>query len=261
MSRGSILILVLWILALLAYLAGDYLAYSREKSAINSNSWVDEKEDQAVKSVIELFSTDRSPLSGQEEETHWVELSPGGIKLWVKVEKEQGRINLNTAIDANIREKIMEIVGDKSEEEVDRLVDAILDWRDPDNLTRLNGAEEGFYENQGLPYVPTNGQFKALTELLLVRGMSAPLFWGDPLAAIRARSEEGEEVSEKPLSISDAFTIFEPNMRRISIVIPRRKQSYELVLIFMKKRGIRWQVKQIYRTVLISAMEGKNPGV
>jgi len=253
-NRGSILILVLWVLALLAYLTGDYLAHNREKSAICSTSWNVEKGSQAINSVMELFATDASPLSGQEEESKWLALSPGGVKVWIKVEKEKERINMNSAPDPDIREKILELMTDDNEERADKLIDAILDWRDPDNLTRLHGAESEYYENQGLPYGPGNGPFKALTELLLVRGMTTELFWGDPLASINEKGDGEKSEESGPVSISDAFTLFDGSVKRLTMVIRGRGNAYDLVLAFLRKRGVRWQPFQVYRTTLISSM-------
>jgi len=250
--QGSILIFVLWILAMLAYLAGDYLAHNRERAAVCSNSWNVEKENQAINSVIELFSADRSPLSGQEEENGWIALSPGGVKLWVRLEKEAHRVNVNSAPDSEIRKKIVEVTADESEDKADQLSDAILDWRDPDKLTRQNGAEAGYYRDQGLPYVPGDGPFKALTELLLVRGMNSGLFWGNPLASVNAQTQQDKESGDRPLSVSDAFTVFDADVKRLTVVVPGRGKSYELALVFMKKKGVRWQAFQVYRTTLVS---------
>ena len=257
-SQGSILILVLWVLALLAFLAATHLARNREKAALCSNSWRAERENQAVKSVIEFFASDLSPISGKQEETQWIRLSPGGVELWVKMEREQGRLNINNASDASIRQKVMEILGEEEEMEGDRLADAILDWRDPDNLTRLSGAEAGYYEAKGLPYVPGNGPFQTLTELLLVRGMSPELFWGDPLASILSKEKETKETEEGEMagptpSFCDAITVFGENTRRLTVVIPGSGDSYRFMVAFMKKRGNRWHVFQIYRTMLISS--------
>lgn len=253
--RGSILILVLWILVLLSFLAGDYLAHNREKAVVSSNAWNSEKENQAINSVIQLFSTNVSPLSGQEEEKEWINLSPGGVNLWVKMESEGERTNLNSASDSIIREKIRDIMGDERGQEADQLTDAILDWRDVDNLTRMNGAEAGYYQGHGLSYVPGNGPFQSLTELLLVKGMSSALFWGDPLASIRQNAEKKEEEEPKPSSFVENLTIYGGNVKRVSIVIPGRGSSYLFILAFLGKINGRWRTFQVYRTMLLISSE------
>ena len=57
--------------------------------------------------------------------------------------------------------------------------DSILDWRDEDDEMRQAGAEAGYYLNLPYGYEPRNGDFKTIRELLLVRGVSEALFYGD----------------------------------------------------------------------------------
>jgi general secretion pathway protein K len=56
------------------------------------------------------------------------------------------------------------------------IVDSILDWIDPDKLSRINGAEEQFYRAEGKPYVPRNYPLQYKEEISLVRGMDYTLF-------------------------------------------------------------------------------------
>jgi type II secretory pathway component PulK len=53
---------------------------------------------------------------------------------------------------------------------VDSLVDAVLDWRDPDALPRAKGAEGNWYLERGRP-PPRNGPFGDVRELSRVRGL------------------------------------------------------------------------------------------
>ncbi|RLB28229.1 MAG: hypothetical protein DRH11_17640, partial [Deltaproteobacteria bacterium] len=57
---------------------------------------------------------------------------------------------------------------------------------------------------------------------------------------------------DRPLSVSDAFTVFDADVKRLTVVVPGRGKSYELALVFMKKKGVRWQAFQVYRTTLVS---------
>ena len=63
------------------------------------------------------------------------------------------------------------------------LVDAILDWMDEDSQPRANGAEEDFYLALDAPRHCRNGLFASVEELLLVRGMTRELLYGDDLPA------------------------------------------------------------------------------
>ena len=56
--------------------------------------------------------------------------------------------------------------------QVDSLVDALLDWRDADDVPRPHGAERAWYDEQGL-HPPRNGPLADIRELSRVRGFGA----------------------------------------------------------------------------------------
>jgi type II secretory pathway component PulK len=91
----------------------------------------------------------------------------------VKIVGESGKLNLNELLrsqdpnDLTILKNYLALKGLKLME-IQRLVDCMLDWIDPDNLKHLSGAEdEGDYH-------PANGPFKSLEEVAKVKG-SEPL--------------------------------------------------------------------------------------
>jgi DNA uptake protein ComE-like DNA-binding protein len=60
-----------------------------------------------------------------------------------------------------------------------QIADCILDWLDPDDVARTNGAERDFYASRG--YAPKNGPFESVEELLLVNGVTPQLLFGSDL--------------------------------------------------------------------------------
>ena len=52
----------------------------------------------------------------------------------------------------------------------------MADWRDPDDTTRPNGAEEADYRLAGLKQKPANAPFETVTELARVFGMTPTPF-------------------------------------------------------------------------------------
>jgi type II secretory pathway component PulK len=86
-----------------------------------------------------------------------------------RITGESGRLNLKFLLagenPANIEllRKYLEVKGVDLNER-DRMIDCLLDWVDPDNAVRLNGAE-----NEP-DYKPTNGPLRTLEELKRVRG-------------------------------------------------------------------------------------------
>lgn len=58
----------------------------------------------------------------------------------------------------------------------DRLAQAIMDWRDADDIPRAHGGERAEYLRAGLLALPANGLFREVEELLQVTGMTPELF-------------------------------------------------------------------------------------
>jgi len=90
------------------------------------------------------------------------------------------------------------------------LVDAIMDWRDTDDLEGVNGAESKYYEPLG--YTAKNGPIDDLKELLLIKDITPKMFWGNStnqLAGTARVSVVGAEESEEPdypVGLVDLFT-------------------------------------------------------
>ena len=245
---GSALIMVLWTLVLIGFLAGEYLEHNRGKASFAENAWAGLKQRQAAYSVLQLVATDSQPLpDGVKKKRGWTFLSPGNVGVWVKVESEANRINLNTVSQDRIRASLKKVLGQDHVDAVDPLADALLDWRDQDILVRMNGAEAEFYESMGLGYGPPNGPFRVLTELLLVRGVTRDLFWGDPMGSLLSREKKANNA---PPSLLETFTVYGPGTKRVTILIPGRQKGYTLFLAFLKKQGGRWNVRDIYQSML-----------
>jgi hypothetical protein len=87
----------------------------------------------------------------------------------VKITGEGGRLNLNWLLAGEnparleVLRKFLELKGVDLNER-DRMIDCLLDWVDPDNLVRLNGAEtDGDYQ-------PSNELLTRLDDLKKVKG-------------------------------------------------------------------------------------------
>jgi hypothetical protein len=245
-SAGSVLVMVLWILVLVSFLAGQYLAHNREKADIAQNAWTAFRQRQAVSSIAQLFATDAWPIpDGTGANGRWLRLFPDDMTLWVRVGKESLRTNLNTASDGEIKQKSALMMGDDFQREADAVSDCILDWRDTDSLTRMHGAEEKDYEAKGLPYRPSNGPFNVLSELLLVMGVTPELFWGNPLDSIETDLSSFYVQTEKekiPQALGEGFTIYSGESKRISVLSPGNGNGYLYMNIIMAKNAGRFAV-------------------
>jgi general secretion pathway protein K len=99
-----------------------------------------------------------------------------------RIVDESGKFNPNGLITSYGN------VDPKKKDQIERLlillrqdpgvVDAILDWLDPDELRRPLGAEREYYMLLKPPYVPKNGPLDSLGEMLLIKGVSPSIFYG-----------------------------------------------------------------------------------
>ncbi len=94
----------------------------------------------------------------------------------VKIVDLERKFNINFADDTILRQAFVLMQIDASL--FPSLVDAVMDWRDPDDAARLNGAESDYYLTLQPPYFCKDGPIDDVSELLMVRGVTAGMFYG-----------------------------------------------------------------------------------
>lgn len=94
---------------------------------------------------------------------------------------ESAKLNLNTATETQLLILVRAAVAGDEEIDPKRIVDAILDWRDTDQLPRgEDGGTEGpYYLTLPRPYRVKNGPFDTVEELLLVKGVTGQILYGE----------------------------------------------------------------------------------
>jgi len=92
----------------------------------------------------------------------------------LRVTDERGKLDLNVADENTLFNLFVNNGMDPSAAE--QLAAAVLDWRDPDDIERVNGAELDAYLNAGLAVGPANRSFLVCEELLQVLGMPYELY-------------------------------------------------------------------------------------
>jgi general secretion pathway protein K len=177
-QRGIALIMVLWLTVLIAVI-GSSFAYSMRGEALAARNTMSLAQARAAadgsveRMAYELtrarVSVDAWAADGQPHA--W---NDGDVALTASAHDESSRIDLNAASDALLK-GMLENVGGQDRETAQRTVDAILDWRDPDELKRPNGAEAPDYQAAGSKYVPTNSPFESVGELQRVLGVGPTL--------------------------------------------------------------------------------------
>ncbi len=97
------------------------------------------------------------------------------------VTDESSKLNLNTATRDQLLILVRAAIDDDEEVDPLEIVGAILDWRDQDSVPQTEeGDTEGtYYEELDKPYKIRNGPFDSVEELLLVKGITAQILYGE----------------------------------------------------------------------------------
>src|SRR5262245_59247373 len=92
---------------------------------------------------------------------------------------ESGKINLNALLQIDSSGRVAHDMLMAPANMTQEIADAILDWLDPDDEPRANGAENSYYQALSPPYRCKNGPLDSLEELLLVKGVTPGLLFGN----------------------------------------------------------------------------------
>jgi type II secretory pathway component PulK len=94
------------------------------------------------------------------------------------VTDESGKINPNALMQIDPTGKVLYNALMLLPNMTADVADAIVDWIDPDDDPRPNGAENDYYMGQSPPYRCKNGPLDSLEEMLLIRGVTPELLFG-----------------------------------------------------------------------------------
>ncbi|OGW52363.1 MAG: hypothetical protein A2Y81_03360 [Nitrospirae bacterium RBG_13_43_8] len=192
-EKGIALLMVLWVLTILMVLVLSFSLMTRtETYATASFKEGTEKKFLAEagleRGILELFyrnANKNQAIILEGGEVWRIDGRPykdqmGEGEYSVRITDESGKININMISDTNadILRNLLKTLG-VQEEEVNTIVDSILDWKDADDLHHLSGAESEYYMSLPNPYKAKNANFDALEELLLVKGMTSEILYGD----------------------------------------------------------------------------------
>jgi len=177
-QSGIALVLALWLTVLLTVLASGF-AFSMRTEAL------------AVRNAVSLAQA-RAIADGAVERTAYELMRPQIADVWkpdgqphrfidgeatvtVTAVDEAAKIDMNSAPDPLLKNLLI-VIGGLDEATAGNLVDAIADWRDPDDLRRGNGAELPEYRAANLKYGPANAPFETIGESARVLGMTAEIY-------------------------------------------------------------------------------------
>jgi general secretion pathway protein K len=216
-ERGIALLMVIWIFMILSVLSAEFSRAMRDDAFATQNlaeeiqargvafaginraiylmlhSRQDNTDDVDPNAVPVDAPAPWLPDGQWHEEPYW------GGTYGVRIFDEGGKISLNRA-DEQLLRKVFEAQGLDTDAQ-EELVDAIIDWRDSDDMHRLHGAEDEYYLKLPEPYRAKNGPFDSVDELLQVRGITRELFFG-----VRDRGFGSDDKPTIPLR--EVFSVF-----------------------------------------------------
>ena len=191
-EKGIALFLVLWVLTLLSVIVGEFCHTMRTELNITRNfkeqtqayylavAGVNVAIRELIKNTVMPREIKPSEDEAQEEKIEWrantdipaISFSSGTFK--VEIGNESGKININRAGEHLLKMMISHF--DIEDSDKDMIMDSILDWRDTDNLHRVNGAEDDYYLSLSQPYECKDADFDSIEELRQVKGITPEIF-------------------------------------------------------------------------------------
>ncbi|MFO1322725.1 MAG: type II secretion system protein GspK [Burkholderiales bacterium] len=177
-QRGIALIIVLWLTIMLTVIASGF-AFSMHNEALSARNALSLAQaraaaDGAIERAAFELSRPRQPSSwsadGQQHQ--WKD---GDVDIVASAVDESAKIDVNTASE-KLLTGLIDRVGGADPTVTPKVVDSILDWRDPDDIRRPNGAEAADYQMAGLAQKPSNGWFETVSEVARVMNVTPAIF-------------------------------------------------------------------------------------
>jgi general secretion pathway protein K len=213
-DHGVALVVVMWIFIFLFVVAFDFSVAVREE-ATAAHRFADDTQgyylavagfEQALHEVIHQSSgsnLEDAKKRGDLYDGQWREQTLGNGAFRVRFIDEGGKININRLEEGTLQRLFANLGVEEPRRRI--LVDSIMDWRDPDDLHRMNGAESDYYRSLVPAYTAKNGLFDTIEDLFWVRGMTPSLFFGE------GESDSGD--TKQRIAFKDIFTVDSPNDR------------------------------------------------
>ena len=174
---GMALIVVLWLVVLLSIMAAghsknihtDTTLASRQVQSAKARALAEAGINHVILEMLAANSDRKLPADGS---LFNIRIDEDDVTIAIR--DATGFIDLNAA-KPELLEAALEACGVGETARRD-LVDAILDWRDRDDLRRLHGVEDDDYVAAGVAWTSRDGAFEAVDELKYLPGMSQALY-------------------------------------------------------------------------------------
>ncbi len=123
---------------------------------------------------------------------------------------EAGKLDINKSSQVLLKDLLVN--SGIKDDEADIIVDSLMDWKDPSGLTRLHGAGNDYYMSLAIPYAVKGAPFYTVEELLLVKGVTPAILYGEGgrkgiINFLTVNSESGlVNLNYAPREVTDVYT-------------------------------------------------------
>lgn len=169
-EEGGVLVGVIWVTLLLGLLTIGVMELTLVSRQTPQAMLARKQAENIAESAATLFLHQHF-LDASGDYIFSKTISVLGQDVSVQVEFEDAKVGLNKA-DYHLLSAAIASKG-YSAELSENIADAIIDWRDADDIVSGNGAESDTYQALGLLYGPRNGPFETVGELRFVRDVTA----------------------------------------------------------------------------------------
>ncbi len=178
-NSGIALIAALWLTVLLTVIASGF-AFSMRSEALAARNALSlavarAAADGAVERTVFELARPRNIAGAWIPDGQAKRWQDGDVSITVVAIDESSKIDLNAAT-APLLKGLFQQVGGVDADSAQRIVEALADWKDADDLRRPNGAEASDYRAAGRKYGPSNAQFESVGELRRVLGMTPAIY-------------------------------------------------------------------------------------
>lgn len=211
-TKGTVLIVTIWVVLVLAGLALVFARSMRVAALLSANHVAAIECDYIAQGAAQLIMAQlaaaqaaaEEEITSTEPEITYEALPVGDGYFWLLgsnldddrdfvfgLTDETGKINLNTASE----EMLLRLPGMTSE-----LAASIIDWRDEDDEITTGGGEDEYYLLLPEPYNCKNGPLETVEEILLIKGATPELLYGEDtnLNGILDDNENDGDESDPP---------------------------------------------------------------
>lgn len=175
-SRGVALVVVLWTLGLLSVIAVSFAFEMRVETSSTAHFVARAQAAALAEAAIErgildlLLPAEEAQLK-RDGTPYQVAFGEGELRIVLV--SEASKIDLNAAPDELVHGLLASVAEDVV---APTIADAILDWRDPDNDARAQGAEDAAYLASRRPYGARDSKYLTVEELDQVLPMSRAIY-------------------------------------------------------------------------------------